>query len=516
MAYGKTNPGPGGRIGGAQHDRLLASLVDSVTGYGIFVLDVEGHVLTWNAGAERLKGYRPDEIIGQHFSVFYPPEDQEARKPDWELAVAAADGAFEDEGWRVRKDGSLFWADVVITAIRDAEGHLTGFGKVTRDLTERKRSEDAFRESEERFALLVSSVADYAIFLLRPDGTVATWNLGAERLKGYRPDEIIGRHFSTFYSDEDRRAGVPDNGLATALDTGRWRSEGWRIRKDGTRFWAEVVITSLRGSDGTHRGFAKVTRDLTERKRGEDALRGILDRERESADRLRELDRLKSDFIAVVAHDLRTPLGVVRSLLEIAADEWPHIADDERLAMVERAGARLERLGDFVDDLFDAVRLDTGDVQISSEPFDVRELVDQVVADSRVTAPDRQIAVTGVESISALGDPQRTWQILTNLVSNALKFSPADSPVQITLRRDDGGVAVDVIDGGPGVPDEQRDVLFGRFARLPTSATTPGAGLGLYIARSLAEAQGGWLELAEPAAGGGATFTLTLPEAGSA
>ena len=397
MAREATYPESGGPMGTAEEDRLLASLVHSVTDYAIFVLDVDGHIRTWNAGAERLKGYRREEIVGQHFSVFYPKEDLEAGKPDWELAVAAAEGAFEDEGWRVRKDGTLFWANVVITAIRDADGNLAGFGKVTRDLTDRKRGEDALRESEERFALLVGSVADYAIFLLQPDGTIATWNLGAERLKGYRPDEIIGRHFSTFYSEEDRRAGVPAAGLTTALETGRWRSEGWRVRKDGTRFWAEVVITSLRGPDGSHRGFAKVTRDLTDRKRAEDALRGVLDRERETANRLRELDRLKTDFIAVVAHDVRAPVGVAQSLLEIAADEWDTTTDEEIRDLVERARHRLASLGGFVDDLFDAVRLDTGELQVSAEAVDVRALVDQVVADALVTEPDRRIDVEGTE-----------------------------------------------------------------------------------------------------------------------
>jgi PAS domain S-box-containing protein len=506
-------PGSGAPPRAAEEDRLLASLVRTDANHAIFVLDVDGLVRTWNPGAERLHGHTRDSIVGRHVSTIYPQEQVEAGKPDWDLAVASADGCYEDEGPRLRADGSSFWANVVITAMRDDDGHLVGFGVVSRDFTERKRGEDSLRDSEERFALLVSSVADYAIYLLQPDGTIATWNLGAERLKGYRPDEIIGRHFSSFYGDDDRRAGIPATGLATALEHGRWQSEGWRIRKDGSRFWAEVVITALRGADGTHRGFAKVTRDLTDRKRGEDALRGVLDRERETASRLRELDRLKTDFVAVVAHDLRGPVGVAKSLLEIASDEWDTMSGDEIRDLVDRARNRLDSLGGFVDDLFDAVRLETGDLPVNVEPFDVQALVEQVVADARVSAPERRVEVVDELAAPALGDPQRTWQILSNLMSNALKFSPPSEPVAIRLGAVDGTVVVEVADRGPGVPDEDRELLFGRFARLPTSATTPGAGLGLFIARSLAEAQGGRLELAAATPGAGATFTLSLPAA---
>jgi len=494
-------------------EALLLSLIHSLTEYAIFVLDIDGNIRTWNPGAERLKGYAAEEIIGQHFSVFYEEPEREAGKPDWELAVAAAEGYYEDEGWRVRQDGSLFWANVVITAIRDEDGKLTGFGKVTRDLTERKRSEDAVRESEERFALLVSSVADYAIFLLRPDGTIASWNRGAERLKGYRADEIIGRHFSTFYVEEDRLAGLPAVGLATALEHGRWEHEGWRLRKDGTRFWADVVITALFGSDGTHRGFAKVTRDLTDRKRNEDALRGVLARERDAANRLRELDRLKTDFIAVVAHDLRAPVGVLQSVLQMASDEWDIAEESVKRDLVERARRRVDGLASFVDDVFDAARIETGELVVAREPIDLGALVVQVVSDFEIAAPGRPFVARGDDTAIAVGDRQRTWQVLVNLVSNAVKFSPSDATVTITVGRTDGEVVVEVADEGPGIPADQRPQLFRRFGRLPSAAATPGAGLGLFIAKSLAEAQGGSLEAVDPPAGTGATFVLSLPAA---
>ncbi|HVX40931.1 MAG TPA: PAS domain-containing protein, partial [Gemmatimonadaceae bacterium] len=191
-------------------DGLYALLVDSVQDYAIFALDATGHIVTWNAGAKRIKGYEPSDIIGKHFSIFYPPEKVAEGFPDFELREAARTGRFEDEGWRIRKDGSRFWANVVITALRDKAGTLVGFAKVTRDLTDRRAGEEALRQSEERFRLLVQSVKDYAIFMLDAKGRVATWNEGAERIKGYTAAEIIGKHFSIFYPEEDKERGKPD------------------------------------------------------------------------------------------------------------------------------------------------------------------------------------------------------------------------------------------------------------------------------------------------------------------
>ena len=238
-------------------------LVQSVTDYAIYMLSTNGTIVSWNAGARRFKGYEADEIVGQHFSRFYTPEDQAAGIPALALETAERDGRFEAEGWRVRKDGGRFWASVVIDPIRDPTGTLIGFAKVTRDLTERRAAEEALKASEERFRLLVESVTDYAIYMLDPVGTITSWNAGAARFKGYTADEILGQNFSRFYSEADRMAGIPSRALETASREGRFEAEGWRIRKDGSRFWANVVIDAIRSPMGELLGFAKITRDLT-------------------------------------------------------------------------------------------------------------------------------------------------------------------------------------------------------------------------------------------------------------
>ena len=251
-------------------------LVESIVDYGVFLLSPTGHVASWNRGAERIKGYAGHEIIGAHFSKFYPPEDVAAGKPAKELEVAAALGRLEDEGWRVRKDGSLFWANVVITALRDPTGGLRGFAKITRDLTQRRAADEQLRRSEERFRLLVESVGDYAIYMLDPSGHVSTWNSGAEQLKGYSHDEIAGQHFGVFFTPESQRSGGPDRELEIARTTGRFEEEGWRVKKDGARFWANVVLTAVHSAKGELLGFAKVTRDLTAKRAADEIQRALI------------------------------------------------------------------------------------------------------------------------------------------------------------------------------------------------------------------------------------------------
>ena len=492
-------------------DRIdrLRLLVDSVVDYAIFTLEPDGTVSSWNRGARRLKGYAADEIIGRHFSAFYTEPDLAAGKPFWELTVAAEHGRFEDEGWRLRNDGTRFWANVIITALRDESGELVGFGKVTRDLTERKLAEDALRASEERFRLLVESVVDYAIFMLEPDGRIASWNLGAQRLKGYRAEEIVGRHFSTFYTEPDRAAGNPQRLLDAAMREGRVEQEGWRVRKDGSRCWADVVITALRDADGVLRGYSKVTRDLTDRKRAEDALRDALDREQAAADRLRELDSMRRDLSAIVAHDLRSPMAVITGLTSLLLDDWDRLDDGKRRDYVTRVDRTVTGLRRIVDDILDVARLEAGELVFATDRFDLEAIVRRAVSELiPIDAPERVRFEVEPELPWAVGDERRTWQVVSNLLSNALRFG-RDEPVVVELWRDGTSVRVSVRDRGPGIPEDQLGQLFERYTRLGRGG---GAGLGLHIARSFVEGQGGEIGV-QSTVGQGSTFWFRLPAA---
>ena len=324
-------------------------LVESVDEYAIFALDRDGYILSWNPGAERFKGYKADEVIGKHFSILYPAERIAEGFPEHELREAARLGRFEDEGWRLRKDGSRFWANVVLTPLRDSKGQLVGFGKVTRDLTERRKAEEALRGSEERFRLLVQGVKDYAIFMLDANGNVATWNEGAERIKGYAADEIVGQHFSKFYPAEDVASDKPSKELEIASRTGQYEEEGWRVRKDGSRIWASVLITALRSGDGRLVGFAKVTRDLTERRVAQERL---LDDARrmaaeEAARHAADAGRARSEQLQILTASLAAAHSIPEITHVIFTAAFPVLGVDAgSLALLDDSGTLIHLAGD--------------------------------------------------------------------------------------------------------------------------------------------------------------------------
>ena len=297
--------------------RRFQLLVEAVTDYAIYLLDPNGHVSSWNTGAQRLKGYTVDEILGRHFSVFFTEEDRRMNKPQHALDTARETGRFQDEGWRVRKNGDRFWALAVLTPARDENGEIIGFAKITRDMTERREAQQALQASERRFRLLVQGVVDYAIFMLDTEGRITNWNSGAERIKGYTADEIVGEHFSLFYTDEDRQLGGPEQALSLAKSTGKYEAEGWRVRKDGSRFFASVVMDAIYDEDGRLAGFAKVTRDISERREAE----RVIEETREQLFQSQKLEAI-GQLTGGVAHDFNNLLQVVTANIERVQRDW--------------------------------------------------------------------------------------------------------------------------------------------------------------------------------------------------
>ena len=486
-------------------------LVETIRDYAIFMLDATGHIISWNPGAEHLKGYTRSEILGRHFSVFYPPADIVAGKPAHELDVATRDGRVEDEGWRVRKDGTTFWANVIITALRDNSGALVGFAKVTRDLTDRRRAEQTVRESEERFRLIVQSVKDYAIFMLDPDGRVMSWNEGAQRLKLYRPDEIIGRHFSTFYPGADVASGKPAWELEIAKRVGRFEEEGWRVRKDGTTFWANVLIAAIHGADGALLGFAKVTRDLTERQAAQE--RAIAD-----ARRLAEAEaasRTKSEFLTAMSHELRTPINGTMGYIDLLTMGIGGTVTAQQSEYLNRIRSSQEHLLRIINDLLNYGRIEAGQLRYEMASVRVHSIVDAVLpmVEPQAATKGLQIVHGPCEhDILAFVDRGKAEQIVLNLLSNAVKFTPSGGRIEVSCKAQEGRSVITVADSGPGIPVERQTDIFEPFVQLGRTLASghEGVGLGLAISRDLAHAMGGNLRV-KSVPGQGATFTLELP-----
>jgi PAS domain S-box-containing protein len=492
----------------ALEDRTYRMLVEAVVDYAIFLLDLDGRVSSWNAGAERIKGYAAEEVIGRPFSIFFTEEDRRLNAPGMAVDIARRDGRFETEGWRVRKDGTRFWALAVLDAVRDDAGLLIGFAKITRDITARYEAEQALRQSERRFRLLVQGVSDYAIFLLDPEGRVTEWNTGARRIKGYEADEIIGQHFSRFYTAEDRAAGVPEVALEQARTTGRFEAEGWRLRKDGSRFWASVVIDAVLDEAGVLIGFAKVTRDITERHAAQRSIE-------EMREQMAQMQRLEAigELVGGVAHNFSNLIQIVLSGVRLATAA---AAGDERLKhILAEIGAAAEKRAGLSEHLLAFSR----DLPTSPEVIDTATALREVGDLLGRSFP------SGIRIILRLEDG--LWPIrvdaaqfelaLLNVGLNARDAMPDGGLLEIEARNltlHSGAVpvtgrvaAIHVRDTGRGIAKEVLGRVFEPF--FTTKPRGEGTGLGLSQAYGFAEQAGGTIRIrSEPGRGTEVTFLL--------
>jgi PAS domain S-box-containing protein len=411
-------------------------------------------------------------------------------------------------------DGEVTAGPIAATRQSTTERDPAGLGGAAGASGTRAGSaEAALRLSEERFRVLVQSVRDYAIFALDLDGRVVSWNEGARRIKGYEAEEIIGRHFSVFYPPDVAASGHPAHELAIARADGRYEEEGWRVRKDGSRFWANVIITALRDDDGVLIGYAKVTRDLTERRLSQQ-------REIEDARRIAEAEassRAKTGFLAAMSHELRTPLNAIAGYAQLMQEGVGGDVSPAHRDYLGRIINSQQHLLAIVNDLLNYSRLEAGGVEYARETIDVHELVEGVLTMVAPQAERKSLRLTHgpcPPGLRATGDRLKTEQIVLNLLSNAVKFTPPAGSISVTCVRAEGVVCVSVRDTGPGIPAEKLEAIFDPFVQLGRTLTSAheGAGLGLAISRDLARAMDGEVSV-ESVEGDGARFTLRLPAA---
>ena len=493
----------------SDYDQIHRLLVDSVGDYAVFAMNRDGVIITWNAGAERLHGYSSADVIGKHASILYPKEAVADEKPARDLAIVEKKGRLEEEGWRERKDGTRIHLNMITTVLRDDDGGVIGYTRVSRDLSYRGRTDSSLRESEERFRLLVQSVKDYGIFMLDPDGVVVSWNEGASRIKGYSAQEIIGRHFSTFYPEEDKAK--PAWELQIARKEGRYEEEGWRVRKDGTRFWANIVITSLYNPAGDVVGFAKVTRDLTERRAAEE--RALADARRVAE--AESANRAKSEFLAAMSHELRTPLNAIAGYVDLLSMGIRGPVNEQQVDDLNRIRRSQQHLLAIINDLLNFSRIEAGRITYDKVPVVVSEVIESIrpMIEPQADARSLRLEWPSIsDSPVVCADRQKFEQIMINLLTNAVKFTPVNGSVRTACTEADGNAVITVTDSGPGIPVEKLEAIFEPFVQVgrSLSSSQEGVGLGLAISRDLARAMGGEITV-QSDFGKGAEFVLKLP-----
>lgn len=512
-------------------------MINEVQDYAIILLSEEGIIENWNIGAEKIKGYKGQEVLGKSFRIFYSPEDRASGLPEKLLKEASDKGKANHEGWRVRKDGSRFWGNISITALHDSNGNVIGFSKVTRDLTELRKQEIKIkdfnetlkqtnlqlRQSEERFHRMVSEVEDYVIILLSIDGYIQNWNKGAQKIKGYDAEEIVGKHFSIFYSPEDQAKSLPQSLLESAARDGKVLHEGWRVRKDGSMFWGSVVVTALHNDEGIVIGFTKVTRDLTEKRITEEKL---LATSLKLSQKNKELERINeelSSFAYISSHDLQEPLRKIQTFSDrILELEYDNLSEKGR-DYFKRMQAGASRMQKLIRDILTYSRTTTSEKTL--ELTNLNDLIAQSRVELEVMITEKKATIESNQLPTIKVIPFQVQQLFNNLLNNALKFSKDDVPPKIVIDAEivnpraipesypNGGEQFWHIrfgDNGIGFEPEYNKKIFEVFQRLHGRTEYSGTGIGLAICKKIVENHQGLLT-AEGHPGQGATFHVYLP-----
>jgi PAS domain S-box-containing protein len=509
------------------YGNIYYKMVEEMEDYAIILLDIGGRIQNWNKGAEKIKQYTEAEAVGKSFSMFYLPEDREQHLPEQMLEKAVVQGRSMYEGWRIRKDGTRFWGSITLTALHDNNGETIAFSKVTRDLTERKAAEDSLRnytaslensndelrKSEEQYHRMIAEVQDYAIILLNKDGDILNWNVGAQKIKGYSAEEIVGKNFRIFYLPEDRQSELPEKLIAEAVKNGKSTHEGWRVKNNGDRFWGSVVITALHNEGGATIGFSKVTRDLTERKLAEEKQRKYL---LELEAKNRELER----FAYVASHDLQEPLRKIRTFIDIVGSSL----HDEKLVgkMFLKINLSAKRMSELINAILNYSRLgknDEGEANV-----DLNKLLKNVLDDFEVNIQEKNATISSEKLPSVRANELQIGQVFSNIIGNALKFSDKKPEIKIYSKVVDSDQVMDwpgslvkgkyqeivFTDNGIGFDQQYAGQIFLLFQRLHAKHEFSGTGIGLALCKRIMENHGGFISArGEP--GKGAEFRIYLP-----
>jgi PAS domain S-box-containing protein len=480
-----------------ESERNFRLLVQGITDYAIYMLSPEGVITNWNTGAERIKGYKASEIVGKHFSIFYTPEDREAGLPVRAMDTARKKKRFSAEGWRVRKDGSRFFASVVIDPIYENR-KLVAFAKITRDITERQQALEELYRSESQFRTFVNGVTDYALYMLDPTGIVTSWNVGGEKIKGYSAKEIVGQHFSKFYRPTDRASNKPANALRIALETGHYEEDGRRVRKDGSYFWASVVIDPIRNEAGELIGYAKITRDITERKKAQDKLMEVQKQLAES----QKLDAL-GQLTGGVAHDFNNLLMIISGNIHLVRKEVNSEISIRALRSIETASQRAAALTRQLLTFARRQSVQPQTIALAERLTTIKDMLKSGLGSAVVLTLE---AAPDVGAI--LVDPSEFETALVNLVINARDAMTDGGSVVLEARNNRNVVEISVEDNGVGIPEDILDKVFDPF--FTTKPVGKGTGLGLSQVHGFAHQAGGTISITSKL-GEGTKVTMSLP-----